>query len=570
MKSLVLVYYRIYMYFVVLLVCDCDNFDSTTISSLEKCVSHILKSTVSHKDVVYVVNTDLKISYPAIYINTSYDVNLLLQQEPTVYVLTGHIDDVIAQLFHNSLLNPRAKFILVQSTVNNKTDIFNHYFLHKVLIIEYKIEEHDYQLFKCTTESCYVTEDSCYKTYINGTIFDISKQVVCNKMEVIWTLHAPYIITPTSGVHMKIINLIAAHMNVKLKYIHSPYPVVPLAVDPLFSRNEYDMCSIQFTNLTKKFDKTIFITEDRTVYIIPRIIVTKELQMFYSEFDELIWYHFLILILLLFVLFRVMHALIPKTNVLSAFDVILGVLLEGVTSMNTRSFSLKLLLINYILFCLLFSTAYKSKMFDKMKTDLSGQLISTTDDLLKYGFKVALPEEYVKLFKLSQDRFDRIIVARNWIVNCLNFSICLDRVAFQKDVVTTRLLRPTKALIAQYYLDSEGRSLLYIIKNPFGVSYYFSLLFRKGHPLFEDFNKYIFLLREAGFVNYLVKDQQRSYKKAIALANIKSSFRYSALNLKILESTFFVYFLGMGCSIVVFFLELSFQMLNKICRRELI
>ncbi|CAG9826619.1 unnamed protein product [Diabrotica balteata] len=540
-------------------VCDCANLYSnwTNISSLEKCVSYILKSTVDHKDIVYLVNTDLKISHPAIYINTEYEVNLILQQEPTVYILTGNIDGVITQLFNNSLLNPRAKFILVQSTINNKTDIFNHYFLRQVLIIEYKMEERDYQLFKCTAESCYVTEDSCYKTYINGTIFDISQQGVWDKLDVVWTLHAPYIITPTTGVHMKIINLIATHMNLKLNYIHTPYPVVPLAIDPLFRRNEYDMCSIQFTNLTKQFDKTIDVTEDMTVYIIPRIIVTKELKMFYLEFETLIWYHFLILILILFVLFKIINALIPKTDVISAFDVILGVLLEGVTSMNARIFSLKILLINYILFCLLFSTAYKSKMFDVMKTDLSSQLISTTEDLLKYEFKVALPTEYVKLFKMSQDPFDTIIVANNRIVNCLNFTICLNRVAFQKDVVTTRLLRPTQALIPQYYLDSEGRSLLYIIKRPFSVPYYFSLLFRKGHPLFEEFNKNIFLLKQAGFVDYLIQNQQRSYEKAIALANIKSSFRYSALNLKILQSTFFVYFLGNVTKILPLLNELS-------------
>ncbi|CAG9826618.1 unnamed protein product [Diabrotica balteata] len=410
-------------------------------------------------------------------------------------------------------------------------------------------------LYTCTSDKCLSTGDECLQLR-NTEDFFRKRSLKFSKLDATWIHFAPFIVSPTEGIHVEVINMIASYLHVNINYVESQSLINPLAVEPKFKENFYDFSVVPYVNETTQFDKTMTFTEDVPVYVTPRIVINKKWQIFYREFDNKIWICFFIMIVFLYILFKFSHLIFPYKSDFSAFEIILGVLLGSIGEINTRTISLKLLLTLYVFFSLLFTTIYRSKMFDMMKTDLSTQLITSREDILKSNLKIGMPgAPFIRLLKLSQNPFESALVANDRVINCFNFTACVDRVVFNKDIIAKRLIKAMQFLIPAIYLDSKGRSLIYIIKDPDVVPFHFGILFLKGHPLFEKFNKNILLLKEAGFIRHLCKIYESNYEKAMILAQNKQALQYSKLQLETLESTFFIYLFGITASIIVFSIE---------------
>ncbi|CAG9826617.1 unnamed protein product [Diabrotica balteata] len=391
----------------------------------------------------------------------------------------------------------------------------------------------------------------------NTNDFFEKRSLKLSKLDVTWRPFPPFVVSPKEGIHVEVINMVASYLHVNINYVESQYPVNPYSAEPEFKQNMYDFSSMPFMNQTFQFDKTITFTKDVSVYVIPRIIVNDEWQIFYREFDNTIWICFSVVVLFFYVLLQLINLMFPYQSNFSVFEIILGILLGSIGGINARTASLKLLLTLFIFFSLLFTTIYRSKMFDIMKTDLSIQLIKSKEDILKSNLKLGMPgESFVQLFKMSQNVFDSSLTANDRVVNCFSFRACVDRVAFNKDIVTKRLIKAVRSLTPTFYLDSKGRPLIDLIKDPHVVPFHFGILFRKGHPMFEKFNKNILLLIEAGFIRHVCRAHDKKYEKAIILAQNKKVLKYSNLQLGTLRSTFFIYLVGITASIIVFSIEI--------------
>ncbi|KAI2474247.1 Ionotropic receptor 159 [Diabrotica virgifera virgifera] len=522
-------------------------------NDLELCCNDIVKSTVSSTDIVYLINTNVTISYPAIYINTNYSIRQFLYLEPTLYIISGNISEVVKNLFDKMILNSRAKFIFIMNEINKThLGIFNKYFFLKILIILNRPGMH---LFTCSSDKCLPTGDLCLQMRNTEDLFR-KRNLKISKLDATWIDFAPFIVSPTEGIHVEVINMIASYLHLNINYVEAQSLINPLAAEPKFKENLYDFSLVPYVNETTQFDKTIPFTEDIPVYVTPRIIIDKKWQIFYREFDNRTWICFSVVIILFYLLFKFIHLIFPYKSNLSVFEIILGVLLGSIGGVNARTVSQKLLLTLFIFFSHLFTTIYRSKMFDMLKTDLSAQLITSRDDILNSNLKIGMPgEQFVGLLQLSQNPFELGLIANDRVINCFNFTACVDRVVFNKDIVTKRLIKAMHFLIPAIYLDSKGRSLIYIIKDPLGVPFHFGILFLKGHPLFEKFNKNILLLKEAGFISHLCKIYENKYERAMILAQHKQALKYSKLQLETLGSTFFMYLFGITASIIVFSIE---------------
>ncbi|KAI2474248.1 Ionotropic receptor 160 [Diabrotica virgifera virgifera] len=526
-------------------------------NDIENCVNNILKSTVHPTDVIYLINIDIKLNYPAIYVTIHKPIKKFLHLEPTLYIISGKISEVVQKLSKNMILNNRAKFILILTKIDTENmSIFNQHFFRKLLIIiTGKLD-----VYTCSSDWCFSTGELCPEIQNAELFFKRRNLNKTTKLTATWRRSFPFVISPTEGLHAELVNMIAVYLHLNINYIESRDPINPLAVESRFEKNKYDFSLLPYVNETTQFDKTIALTEDKEVFIIPRIIVNNKWQIFYRQFDNHVWICFGVLMLSLYMIIKLIFLVVPSSNNVSVFEIILGILLGSGGKVNPRNVLLKLLLTNYIFFSLLFSTTYRSKMFDIMKTDLSHQLITSKADVLKYNFKIGLAGEHnIQWFKESQNRIDLSLIANGRIINCFSFNRCLDRVAFKKDIVSIRLLKPVKFLVPMYYLESDGRTRLYIIQEQYAVPYYFGILFRKGHPQFEEFNKKLLILKEAGFVRYLYRKHGRRYKKAKILAKSKDFLTYSHLNLKTLQSTFLIYLIGLAASFVIFCIEKSLQ-----------
>ncbi|KAI2473998.1 Ionotropic receptor 150 [Diabrotica virgifera virgifera] len=552
---------QVHLYMSMILHSSCNNslliLETYESDDTARCVKNIVRSTVHPTDVIYLIDVDIKINSPAIQLNTHKPIKKVLHLEPTVYIISGNISAVVQKLSKNMILNNRAKFILILTKIDTESiSVFNQNFFRKILIIIIG----NMDVYTCSSDWCFSTGELCSEIKSTKHFFKKRSLNKITELDATWRPFEPYLISPTEGLHTELINMITSHLHLNVNYIETQDRVNPMAVESEFKENRYDFSFMPYLDDTTQFDKTITFTEDKSVYIVPRIIVNNEWQIFYREFHNNVWICFGVLILSLYMVIKLIFLVVPSPNNASVLEIIIGILLGGGGQVNTRSVSLKLLLTLYIFFSLLFSTTYRSKMFDIMKTDLSHELITSKDDVLKYNFKMGLAgESFVQLFKLSQNRIDASLTATGRVINCFSYTRCLDRVAFEKDIVSLRLLKPVKFLIPTFYLDSDGRTLIYILQERYAVPYYFGILFLKGHPLFEEFNKKILLLKEAGFVNYLYTKHERNYTKAKSLAQYKDLIKYSDLNLKTLQSTFMIYLICLAISLVIFCIELFLQ-----------
>ncbi|KAI2473997.1 Ionotropic receptor 149 [Diabrotica virgifera virgifera] len=526
----------------------------------QKCVNHLLNLTVNHKDIIYLINTDIQVSYPVVCCNTNQKLEIFTLQIPSLYIISGNLTEVFRRLYERSVLNSRGKYILIVNvTSTNYIDIFNNYYLNQVILLNINGNVL-YLLSACSSRLCYKEQGTCENIESTEGFFKRQSLVKQTKLDVTWSAYAPFVLNQTQGIHIEIINIIASNMNLEINYIETPIFLNPYQVEPKFKENMYDLSSLPYCNDTSQFDKTVLCTDDKTAYIVPRIIVSRTWQIFFIEYHITVWCLFVLMIVSLYVVLKLYIALIPNKGKVSIFNITFGILLEGSCPYRTNKISLKLLIINYTLFCLLFTTVYRGKMFDIMKTELSSQMITTKEDILKYELKIGLPDDtFLGVYKMSTDPVDIVIMKNGRYLNCFNFTECLDRVAFKRDIISQRLVKPVKSLIPQYYQDSRGRSLLYIIQRPYGIPFNFGMLFRKGYPLFNEFNKKILLLKEAGVVEYLHKKHEELYIKATTLAQLEDGITYSDLNLQTLQSTFVVYLIGIGFSLLTFFVEIAFK-----------
>ncbi|KAI2474041.1 Ionotropic receptor 164 [Diabrotica virgifera virgifera] len=530
----------------------------------QKCINHLLNLTVNHKDIIYVINTDIHVSYPAVYCNTNKMSDIFIRQIPSLYIIAGNLTEVFRRLYERSVLNSKGKYIIIMNvTSTDYIDIFKTYYLNQVIILN--INGNVLCLLsECSSRLCYKEQAICENIKSTEDFFKIQSLFKHTKLDVTWSAYGPFVVDQTKGIHIEIINIIASNMNLETNYIKTPTFTNPFQIEPKFKENIYDLSSLPYTNETLQFDKTFMVTEDKPAYITPRILVSRTWQIFFIEYEVTIWCMFVLVIVSLCAVLKLYIALIPNRDKVSIFNIIFGILLEGSCLYRTNNISLKLLIFNYSLFSLLFTTVYRGKMFDIMKTELSSQMITTKEDMLKYELKMGLPgDTFLDLYKMSIDPVDIEMKKNGRYLNCFNFTECLNRVAFKGDILSQRLLKPVKWLIPQYYQDSSGKSLLNIIQRPDSIPHQFGMLFRKGYPLFEEFNKKIIILKEAGVVEYIEKKHEELYIKATTLAQLKDGIKYSSLNLHILQSTFVVYLIGIGFSLLVFFIEITFKEVTK-------
>ncbi|KAI2474096.1 Ionotropic receptor 154 [Diabrotica virgifera virgifera] len=500
----------------------------------ETLINNILTSSELNDDLVYIINTDIKLTFSTIYYNSEKQMTMLCKTHPSVYIISGNVTKILPSLNELSVLNSRGLFIIICTAINNDDKyILEKYFIQKVYIIVKYEDASTHEVFQ-------------YK-------FNNIKFQNLPALQVLWSSFPPFVINSEEGIHSELINMIASTAKLKINYTISDHVANPFEMDPEFCKGLYDIFINPIVFPSLLFDNTYTFTEDRAVLVFPVIDANNNWKIFYGEFHFYVWGCFLGLILSLCVIFKILSA---YTNKISVLNIIVGVLLEGATQISARRASMRILILNYSIFCLLFTTVYKSKMVDIMGSDQSTQLLTSKNDALKYLFKFGVAGEgSLYLARLSQNPVDIALDQKGLLIDCISSHGCVNRSAFQKDIMTVKLLKPLQFLLPTMYVDSNGRSLLYV-SNKFEYFYYMSIYFKKSHHLYDMFNTKLMNLKDNGIVDYMYKKYQQNYTKAMTLAKLKSITGYQKLTLKTFQTTFYACFIFVILSLLVFTGEL--------------
>ncbi|KAI2474010.1 Ionotropic receptor 126 [Diabrotica virgifera virgifera] len=532
----------------------------------ETCVNKLLDYIHPDKKLVYAVNTNIRIKKYSVVFLRSNDISKLSTNFPTVYLLSGNASEILNDLHKLKILDNFYYFILIVQKVDQ--DIINtleQYFITKALFVILNSKRDNYEIYKMVSASHQLI-DTCPKQKKDPTkIKDKINKVFVKKydsLNVLYNTDAPFVISSTEGIHIELLNIVAEKINIKLNFIKSKNRTTAIEVSPEFLSNRtYDFYGALLATKprieTHSLDRTVDITVDKLVFITPNILITKNWTIFYGEFAKLVWAYFFLLLLSIAVVISLIDYLIPGKQQTNILLFLLSLLFEGTVNIYPKKKSIKIIFINYLIFVLIFTSIYKSQMFDILRKNKDYNSIKRRVDILKHNFKVCLPNKAIfDTYKQSKDPFEYNLGCNSDLIISSDYWKCVNMTAYEKNTVSPLLLKFFEYVVPHSYVDEGGVSLINVLIQDFHSTPSFSFAFRKGHPLLKIFNRKLTILKEAGFVEYQYKIYKQQFKIAVAVAQKKHNFYFKALKLDTLQSVFFVYIVLIGISILTFCLEM--------------
>ncbi|CAH1105964.1 unnamed protein product [Psylliodes chrysocephalus] len=527
-------------------------------NNVEICTNTILESYFNLEDVIILVNTNIKTKYPVTQYCTNLKIKKLInRKQPDLYIISGPTSQALEVLYSSALLISQKKFIIFVDKISTDfLEILDKYFIYNVLIVT----TNNYSVFSLSCSSFgklySVLIGSCSKLIFEKRVFQGCIKPL-NNLRVLYAVTPPYVISSSTGTHIELVNMVAANLKLKLKYKKVKPPPTAFVVAEEFKTRNFDMYVSKISDRVHgdpTIQTTFGLTQDKLVFITPNLVKYNRWAIFTKEYSRLVWWLLCGLFVLLYTSFYFVSYLFNDRNVGSILYILLSVLFEGSAIIYAKTLSFKVLFLNYLIFSLIITTVYKSKMFDLMIADNSFQLINSRADILTSSLAIAFPDpNIVEMFKVSTDPIELGMSKAN-IVYCLrDYWECVNKTAFDKNLITSRLVKQLQYYVPIYYLDEDGKSMLNILHNDHYDMLYLVIVFRLGHPIFTVFNKKLMYLYETGFVKYISDNFEREYKKAMYLAKEKSSCK--PLTLKVYQTTFIIYFCCVVICFVVFCLE---------------
>ncbi|CAH1105961.1 unnamed protein product [Psylliodes chrysocephalus] len=528
-------------------------------NDIEICTNNILESSFNIKDIIILVNTNVKTKYPVKRYSTIFKINLRGRKQPDLYIISGHTAQALKVLYSSILLISHKKFVIFVDEINEDfLEVLDKYFIYNVLIVT--INSYSVFSLRCSSSGKLysVLLGSCSKLIFEKRLFHGCIKPH-NNLKVLYGIAPPYVISSSKGIIIELVNMVAANLRLKLEYKSVKPSTTVLDVAKEFKTRNYDMYVSKISDRMVEYletQKTVGLIQDKLVFVTPNLVEQNRWVIFTKEYSNVVWWYLFGLFVLLYALFYFISYLFKDKNKESIIYILLSVLFEGSAMIRTKLLSFKVLFLNYLIFTLIISTVYKSKMFDLMRTDNNFQLINSRADVLTSSLTIALPDPLLmEMYKVSTDPIELGLSKKDFEFCSQNYWECINKTAFEKNVITSCFIKQLQYYVPIHYLDKDGKSMLNVLEEDYHDLFYFVIVFRLGHPLFTVFNKKLMYLYEAGFVKYISDNLERKYKRALYLAKVKRS--YIPLTLKDFQTTFIMYF----CCVILCFVVLCLEFL---------
>ncbi|XP_072377955.1 uncharacterized protein Ir62a [Diabrotica undecimpunctata] len=520
------------------------------------CVDRILSTGKYnlHQRIIFLVNNDMKIKYPAIHYDVDYNLKLY-DRGPGLFIIAGNITKILENIYKNTTKSHKCDFIIsVPALDKSLFQVLEKYFVKNTILLL----KNRYTSKESLDTGLYDVKPLNICSHLKYGILQVFLRVDLYKaLKVFSPIVPPFVINPQDGIHAEIIKIIAKNMNLTIRYdVNGSNGVLD---DKAFRAGKYDLYAgtINSYDLTAHlFEHTVFVTYDYLIYAFPKMVKINWLKIVHKEFTVSVWLCFFGLVLLLYILFVLFEKVLPNKTKLSIPLSLLRVLLEGAMDVSTNHVSLKILSITFILFGMLFTTAYKTKMFDIMTGDFTYDLYHEWDDIIKYKLKIGITDaSLVKYYKQASKTVFSTINNNNLFEVCNDWLDCLNVTAIKKSTIIPLLSRSFYYFVPDHFLDSDGKPMFQIIYPKNVYQMYFSMGFKKGHPHFNTFNRKLQHFKEGGLTYVLYRKYSSKYKKAAALAEYKASIDSTILTLQSFQTTFIMYLIGICLSGIAFLAE---------------
>ncbi|KAI2474142.1 Ionotropic receptor 140 [Diabrotica virgifera virgifera] len=554
-------------------------------NNLEYLVNKIIESADYQKKTIYMADIPIRIvNYPVVSFGRELNSEFTYKFNPDFYVIGKNISGNLKALSKAVLLNSRSNFILVVDQISNTVlRMIDRYYIYKVVLLKVN-QNKNHELCTLHTNKfakpnianffvCNVMNET--NNFENSTKFlqvDLFKKYtkIFSHINIFYDVYPPYILLPEDGIHVHLLKIISSSLKLKTNFFASDKPTNPLWIPKEFETNHsYDMlATLTANNLYNDdmdVDKTVEVSEDKEIFLAPVIIKEGFWNVLYCEYKTTVWVYFLLTMLMLYLAFYTVKKILQEDRNASTYLFLLSILFEGVfSSVKAKSKAFRILFAFYLIFVVVLTTCYKSKMFGIMRANNSYNIIETPFDLLKYKINMGVLMPVVdKQYFHNTDTMEQKLLKSNVNVYCgRNIFYCIKRIAYKKDLFLALPLTIGQYFVSEMFFDSENKPRINIIKKGGTPLMYFVFVFQKGHPLRDLFNRKIRILKESGLTEYEFRRYKISYEKAMFKKKHDHSY-YKPLDMESFQVIFYLYILCLIINIVTLCLEIIIEKMKK-------
>lgn len=286
------------------------------------------------------------------------------------------------------------------------------------------------------------------------------------------------------------------------------------------------------------FDTTFTFMRDGLFWLVPR---AKKISG-YRKLALVLDFKVYLMLLATMVVVPVVCRLLYKKNILGYFFPLYQILLEVALPKSPRR---SLVYFHIIIPFLIISTAFKGSLIHVLSVDHYDYQISTFKDIVESNLTISLNSEISDYFKNNREIYERYKY-------CAIPRECINRTAFERDVATVELQRTYELNLPLFYIDSNGKPLLYLFNTPI-FPLHVHWRFVKGFPIYPQIDDILIRLKSSGIIHHLC--DKSSFKARVDLSR-KVGMASHTLGMKEMHMLFVMTCFGQLLAIIVFFIEL--------------
>lgn len=207
---------------------------------------------------------------------------------------------------------------------------------------------------------------------------------------------------------------------------------------------------------------------------------------------------------------------------------------------------LRAFLMVWLFLTLMFNSFYQSNLISILTSPIYEEQIdniySARDKGYKYGYFVTIRTAVIADLTEKMKKY----ILDNEVI-CPLTPECVNRTAFDRDIIVAKGRRLTQYLMPRYYRDLKtGKDLLFQFENKKVFHYSVQALMVKGFPLLDKFNQVVGRLLNAGIVEKISADYDR-----VIMSNADTTGESDELKLTVAHLGIPFVILGLGYTIAL-------------------
>lgn len=304
------------------------------------------------------------------------------------------------------------------------------------------------------------------------------------------------------------------------------------------------------------FETSYAFTQETVLWTLPLILISNW-QRVLLILSVHVWVVVLALFLLISLLSYLLHKIKLEDHQRSFFNCVVDTykMSLGMSIGTAHSLPSMLLENGWRIGILIITSLFTSKLIIVLTEDSHQKKLETVEEVVNSDLKIGLFDGLQYIFENSEYPIETKIYEN--FIPCPSGPSCVNRTAFQQDMANSRGLWTTEIIIPQYYLDEEGKPIIYFMRNHPINRYLISWLFSKGFPLFPQIDNLLLRLDAHGIISKGYDDVEYLIRLIESSAMNKRNSMYTRpIQTHQLFALFVIYFIGLGLSTVVFVFEL--------------